>query len=250
MDKVLVAWVRGIACVVTLACLSACNSDDMGSSVHASQPPLAQRPPREKPPILHPPGTPDPVTPGPTPDPEPGNVAPQIAGHPGTDVVVGHTYSFTPNASDPDGDTLTFSIDGKPSWASFDHATGRLAGTPGAADVGSHENITIAVTDGAGSQTLAPFAINVVQQSNGSVTLAWQAPTENTDGSPLTNLQSYKIHYGTQSGHYSATISVNNSSLTRYVVENLVPGTYFFAITAVSANGAESDPSAEASKTI
>ena len=194
-------------------------------------------------PSCHPPGTPDPVTPGPTPDPEPGNVAPQIAGHPGTDVVVGHTYSFTPNASDPDGDTLTFSIDGKPSVGVLRSRHGSPRRDSGAADVGSHENITIAVTDGAGSQTLAPFAINVVQQSNGSVTLAWQAPTENTDGSPLTNLQSYKIHYGTQSGHYSATISVNNSSLTRYVVENLAPGTYFFAITAVSANGAESDPS-------
>jgi hypothetical protein len=164
--------------------------------------------------------------------------------------VVGQAYSFKPTATDADGDNLTFAISGKPSWASFNTATGKLAGTPAAADVGSHEEITISVSDGQSTTNLAQFAINVVQQSNGSVSLAWAAPTENTDGSTLTNLEGYKIHYGTQSHNYSTTVTLENAGITRYVIENLAPGKYYFAISAVSASGAESDLSGEASKVL
>ncbi|TLZ01502.1 MAG: hypothetical protein E6K36_11440, partial [Gammaproteobacteria bacterium] len=43
--------------------------------------------------------------------------APVIGGTPSTNVVAGASYSFTPTAGDPDGDTLTFSIANQPSWA-------------------------------------------------------------------------------------------------------------------------------------
>jgi len=177
-------------------------------------------------------------------------MAPQIVGTPGTEVVAGQMYSFTPFASDADGDTLTFSITGKPGWAAFDATTGKLSGTPSAADIGSHEDVTISVSDGQSTTSLAQFAINVVQQANGSVTLAWAPPTQNTDGSPLTNLQGYKIHYGTQSHDYTSAVTIDNSGITRYVIENLASGTYYFAISAVSSTGTESDFSGEASKTI
>ena len=230
MDKVMIAWGRGLACVLILASLAGCNDDLSPGSLRE---PGASNPPGQ-----------------PNPPPQVNNVAPQIAGSPGTEVAAGQSYSFVPNASDPDGDNLTFSIAGKPAWASFNKSTGRMAGTPDAADVGMYDNITIRVSDGQSTRALPQFAIDVVQQSSGSVTLAWQAPTENTDGSPLTNLHSYKIHYGTRSGQYTTTIDVNNSGLTRYVVDSLSPGTYYFAITAVAASGAESDFSGEASKTI
>ena len=55
---------------------------------------------------------------------------PTISGAPATTVVVGTPYTFTPTASDPDGQPLTFSIRNRPTWASFDTATGRLQGTP------------------------------------------------------------------------------------------------------------------------
>jgi hypothetical protein len=77
------------------------------------------------------------------------------------------------------------------------------------------------------------------------VTLNWQPPTEYTDGSPLTDLAGYNIHYGTQSQSYTSTIKVSSPGIANYVVENLSPGTYYFSISAVDSTGAESDFSSE-----
>jgi hypothetical protein len=59
------------------------------------------------------------------------------------------------------GDTLTFSISNKPVWASCDHATSTLSGTPGNANVGATSGIVISVSDGTASSSLAPFAVTV-----------------------------------------------------------------------------------------
>jgi hypothetical protein len=84
----------------------------------------------------------------------------------------------------------------------------------------------------------------------GSATLNWTPPTEFTDGSTLHDLGGYRIHYGTESGTYDSVIEIDNPGITSYVVEGLAPGVYYFAISAVTSTGAESAPSAEASKTI
>ncbi len=76
------------------------------------------------------------------------NRAPTISGTPATTVTVGQSYSFTPTAADADGQSLTFSIVNKPTWASFSTDNGRLSGTPAAADVGVHTGIVIRVSDG------------------------------------------------------------------------------------------------------
>ena len=60
----------------------------------------------------------------------PDNNAPAIAGTPMTSVQVAQAYSFQPTAIDADGDALNWSIQNKPSWATFSAATGRLSGTP------------------------------------------------------------------------------------------------------------------------
>ncbi len=76
------------------------------------------------------------------------NDPPAISGTPPTTVAEDAAYTFTPTASDVDvGDTLTFSITNKPSWASFDTATGALTGTPTNADVGTTTGIVITATD-------------------------------------------------------------------------------------------------------
>jgi hypothetical protein len=181
---------------------------------------------------------------------DPNNSAPRIQGTPPKNVVAGQQYLFKPKANDADGDPLIFSVQNLPSWASFDSATGRISGKPTAADVGSYKEIVVAVSDGAAQAQLPEFAVAVVQMGPASVTLSWAPPTENTDGSPLQNLSGYKIHYGNASGDYSTTVPVSNPGITRYVIEGLGSGTYFFAITALSANGAESDFSAEVSTTI
>jgi Fibronectin type III domain len=86
--------------------------------------------------------------------------------------------------------------------------------------------------------------------SVGAVTLNWTPPTENTDGTPLTNLAGYDIHYGTASGDYTQSVSVSNPGLATYVVDNLDPGTYYFSISAVNSTGAESPLSSEVSMTV
>ncbi|WP_206747258.1 putative Ig domain-containing protein [Enterovibrio norvegicus] len=97
------------------------------------------------------------------------NNAPALSGTPATTVEEGSLYRFTPVNADLDGDTLTFSITNKPSWASFDTATGELSGTPADADVGTTSGILISVIDdGAGtlSATLPSFNITVSDINN------------------------------------------------------------------------------------
>ena len=85
----------------------------------------------------------------------------------------------------------------------------------------------------------------------GSATLTWSAPTQNSDGTPLTDLAGYKVYWGTSSHSYSGTATLNNPGLATYVVDGLAPSnTYYFAITAVNSTGTESSPSNEATKTI
>jgi hypothetical protein len=85
--------------------------------------------------------------------------------------------------------------------------------------------------------------------SAATVTLNWQAPTENSDGSPLTDLSGYKIYYGASAGNYSSNIPVPNPGLTTYVVENLLPGRYYFAVTSYNSQGVESTMSPEVAAT-
>lgn len=183
-------------------------------------------------------------------EPAPVNGVPVISGNPSSLVVVGSAYSFRPGASDADGDSLSFSISGKPSWAAFNSSNGRLSGTPSAGDVGTYSGIRITVSDGEDSATLGPFAITVDAITLGSATLSWTPPTQNTDGSALTDLAGYRIYWGTSSGNYDNSVTINNPGVTTYLVENLAPGTYEFVSTALNSGGVESDYSNPATKTV
>ncbi|NOU52353.1 tandem-95 repeat protein [Pseudoalteromonas sp. JBTF-M23] len=89
------------------------------------------------------------------------NDAPTISGQPATSVVEGDSYSFTPIAQDIDSVNLTFSIENKPTWASFNPQTGELSGTPTGDDVGVTGNVSISVSDGQLSDSLKPFNLTV-----------------------------------------------------------------------------------------
>lgn len=178
------------------------------------------------------------------------NRPPTISGSPLPSVTVGQSYVFQPVAADPDGQTLTFSIANRPAWATFSSGTGRLSGTPTAADAGTWGNIQISVSDGQASAQLPAFSITASQVSNGSATLSWQPPTQNADGSPLTNLAGYRIRYGTASNALDNSVQIANPGVTSAVIESLSPATWYFAVTAYNANGVESELSALAQKTI
>ena len=178
-----------------------------------------------------------------------GNTPPSIGGNPPLSAGVGDAYAFNPQASDSDGDSLTFSVTNKPAWASFNASSGRLSGTPRAGDEGTYNNIRITASDGTAADSIS-FSVTVTSISTGSATLSWIPPQQNTDGSALTDLAGYRIYYGTESQNYPNRIEINNAGLTTYVVENLSPDTYFFAATAVNAAGVESDFSRETVKAV
>ena len=183
--------------------------------------------------------------------PTPGvNHAPTISGTPLPTVLAGTQYAFMPIARDADNDSLTFSISGCPPWATFSAGSGALIGTPGPADVGTYSNITIIVSDGRSAVALQSFSIQVVATATGSATLTWNPPTENTDGSALTDLAGYKIYWGTSPGNYTNSATLSNPGLSSYVVEQLTPATWYFVATAVNGQGVESAFSGVASKTI
>jgi hypothetical protein len=107
------------------------------------------------------------------------NSPPTISGAPTKTVEAGTAYLFVPTADDANGDTLTYSISNKPSWASFDLQSGALSGTPPSGSTGTTSNIVISVSDGVSSASLAPFSITVTAPT------ANHAPT--ISGSPSTS---------------------------------------------------------------
>ncbi len=179
-----------------------------------------------------------------------GNRAPVIAGHSPTEAPADEHFDFRPDADDPDGDLLVFSISNKPVWARFNPETGRLQGTPGAGDVGIYTGITIVVSDGQSSAALPAFEISVTQASSGIVTLSWQPPTQNENGSHLQDLAGYRIYLGRSADTLTRVIVLNNPGLTRYVVENLSPAKWYFAMTSFNRKGRESRRSATVSKQV
>lgn len=140
-------------------------------------------------------------------------------------------------------------------WTSDQGHTGTAAGTDSwtveqiPLALGTN-TITVSATDGAGDTSADTIVINRESTGTGSATLSWDAPTERTDGTPLGDLAGYTIHYGRMSGVYDYRIDVNTPGIATYVVENLVPGDWYFAMTAYDSAGLVSDLSNEAQRHI
>lgn len=132
-------------------------------------------------------------------------------------------------------------------------ACGGGGGGSGTAATSSAASTTAtASTTAAASATAATAdaASNLPTPSTNAVTINWMPPTENTDGTPLTDLSGYDIYYGTSSGNYTQTITVSNPGIATYVVDNLSPGTYYFSVAAVGSDGAQSPLAPEISATV
>ncbi len=103
---------------------------------------------------------------------------------------------------------------------------------------GSTETLTNGATSGSGGGGNA---------AAGTVSLSWNAPTANVDGTPLTDLAGYKLHYGTTSGVYTFSLVLGN--VTNYAFA-LPAGTYYFALSAYDTLGLESGLSNELIKKV
>jgi hypothetical protein len=178
------------------------------------------------------------------------SASPTISGQPVTALNAGTAYQFLPTASDATGAMLTFAIQNKPPWATFDTSTGELAGSPNTSDIGSYNGIVISVSDGVATSVLPAFSINVTQFSPGSATLSWIPPTANTNGTPLTNLAGYRIYYGTNASSLNHSVKIVSAGIASYAIDNLSPATWYFTVVSYNTADVESSLSAIVSKTI
>ncbi len=89
-----------------------------------------------------------------------------------------------------------------------------------------------------------------VTPGTGSATLIWTAPTKNSDGTPLTDLAGFHVHYGTSASALTQSIEVSGATSTTYVVHGLSAGTYYFAVSAYNSLGIDSALSNIASNTL
>jgi hypothetical protein len=121
--------------------------------------------------------------------------------------------------------------------------------TAGAAATSSNP---FGITTGGASSGSSGSLSSSSSPNNKSVTLSWSPPTRNSDGSSLTNLAGYTLHYGTSSQDYTGSIEITAPTQTSYVVSdgNFPPGKYYFAISAYNAQQISSPLSGEIAVTV
>lgn len=116
---------------------------------------------------------------------------------------------------------------------------------------GSSAATTTGTSSTASGNTSTATAPAVTQTATAnSVAISWTPPTQNVDGSVLSDLDAYKIYYGTSPDNLSDSIRVE-ANVTSYMMSGLISGTtYYFAITSLNTVGTESDLSNVASKSV
>lgn len=110
--------------------------------------------------------------------------------------------------------------------------------------------LSVVLLLGAATNGCAGSASTGNASGSSSVTLSWDAPTSNVDGSALGHLAGYKIYYGTSSGRYSRNITIKNPRTLTYTFNYLPANTYYFVVVAYSTSLNESAYSNEVSKTV
>jgi hypothetical protein len=107
----------------------------------------------------------------PPPPPPPGNVAPTITSTPVTTAAVGVPYSYDVDATDPNGDVLTYSLVTAPAGMTINASTGLISWTPTAGQAGPN-NVTVRATDPGALFASQSFTVTVNQPDTITVTKA------------------------------------------------------------------------------
>lgn len=85
--------------------------------------------------------------------------------------------------------------------------------------------------------------------SSNKAVLSWTTPTQNTDGTPLTDATGYRIYYGPNAANPESMLEVSDPAAVTLTIDHLGTGTYYFSISTLSATGGEGPKSNAASKT-
>ncbi len=110
------------------------------------------------------------------------NRAPVFSSTPSTSVDEDTTFSYDADATDPDGQAVTFSLAAAPGGMTIDGVSGLLTWVPQNADVGPH-TVTVRASDGA-AHTDQTFTLTVVNVNDAPVFTS-TPPTSATEGVPL-----------------------------------------------------------------
>jgi hypothetical protein len=103
-----------------------------------------------------------------------GNGAPQISSSPVTTATVGAAYAYAVMATDPNGDTLSYSLTQAPGGMSINAGSGQIAWTPGSSQAGT-QAVSVRVADPGGLGATQSFSITVAAAPPppaGSMTMA------------------------------------------------------------------------------
>ena len=73
--------------------------------------------------------------------------------------------------------------------------------------------------------------------------VSWTPPVQRTDGSALTDLAGYRVYYGKGLNSLTQIIDIRNVGQTSQFIDNLDTGTWYFAVTAYTNDGLESEMS-------
>jgi plastocyanin len=139
------------------------------------------------------------------------------------------------------------------SWSATDasscSASGGWSGSRGTSGSefisGIDSSTTFTLTcSGAGGNVVEMLTVSTLS----GISLNWVAPSENADGSALTDLAGYRIYYGTTSRNYSGMVELNDPADTSHSL-SLASGDYYVAMTALDQQGNESAYSNEVLKT-
>jgi hypothetical protein len=173
------------------------------------------------------------------------NNSPTLSSLSNKTVYLGQQLKFQISATDQDGDSLSYSVSGKPSGASFSSSTQYFTWTPTTSDRGSGASpkaytVTFTVTDNRGGTDSKTITITVKYPSPGKP--ANPSPSDNAsnvltntdlDWTDASNATEYEVYFGTSSNSLSSKGTVTSSSFSSSKLGTLQSNKkYYWKVTA------------------
>ncbi len=161
----------------------------------------------------------------------PPNRPPLITSTPVIQANVDTAYVYQASASDPDNDTLTFSLTNEPAGMVVDAKTGRASWTPTVGQLGI-ANVTLTVSDGRGGMATQSYTVNVLAQPTDQPPLITSDPVTQynippTSNPPAGDVNPSAINLTLANGQTSdQTVSLTGLSGVPITLGNLVAGNF------------------------